>query len=48
MNIHVLMHLEEMAWDIDQWLRIISNNYNVISNSYTAKELKNKAALNLK
>ena len=46
MNIHVSRHLkEELAWAIGKWLWVISNT-NVIKNSYTIKNLKNKAVLN--
>ena len=46
MSIHVSRHLkEELAWAIGKWLWVISNT-NVIKNSYTIKNLKNKAVLN--
>ena len=38
---------EELAWAKDKQLGIISNNYNVIWNSYTTRKLKNKAVLSL-
>ena len=31
----------ELAWAIDKWLRVISNT-NIIKNSYTTKNPKNK------
>ena len=41
-SVCVLSHLkEELALAIDKWLQIISNT-NVIKNSYTTKNLKNK------
>ena len=42
MNIHVSGHLnKELVWAIDKWLWVISNT-NVVKNSYTTKNLKNK------
>ena len=44
-NVRILRHLEEeLAWAIDKWLQVISNTYV----SYTTKNLKNIAVLNLK
>ena len=43
MGVHVSGCLkEELAWATDKWLRVISNNYNVIYNNFTANELKMK------
>ena len=45
-NVCVLRCLkEELAWDIDKWLQVISKNVNY--NSYTFKKLKKKIVLNL-
>ena len=42
MGIHISKHLkEEFAWPIDKWLWVIRNT--LFENSYTTKELKNKA-----
>ena len=39
-DVRLLSYLkEELAWDIDKWLRVISN-YNVIKNSDSTKVLK--------
>ena len=41
-GVHISKHLkEELAWDTDNWLQVISNV--VLLVSYATKELKNKA-----
>ena len=43
-NVRALKHLKELTWAIDKWLQVSSNCY---LKSYTTKNLKNKAVLNL-
>ena len=46
-NVCMSRHLkEELAWAIDKWFWAISNTMLQYLNSYTTKNLKNKAVLN--
>ena len=42
LGMHIKVFIRELAWVIDKWLWVVSNN------NHATKKLKNKAVLNLK